>query len=155
MAVAKISSGHTYGQPTDARVIGGSGIGDKYSMMYGISAEEAYTKLMDEARSNMTMSSNLGGQGGYNTEEIGQNLDAFNSFITGQNDAQKEVISGSDFFKNQMSIAERRGATERTPAMSALGGGTMGAPLSGKMSAIGSPTGVADAAKFKAKGGGK
>ena len=141
------------GTQLHSRVIGGSNMPDAFSMQYGMSADEAYDKLIESA--NMKM--NLGSQtGGVDTSELENSLKALNTFIEGHNESQQELISGSDFFKSQMAIAERQGATKRNPAASALGGGTMSdAPLSQRTSAIGTPKGVGLTSRFKAQGGGK
>ena len=156
MARIKIGSGRRYGSEAssnmDYRVIGGSNMPDSYSMKYGMSADEAYDKLISEA--NMKMDLGAGGTG-LDRAKLEEDLQAINTFIDGHNASQADMISGSDFFKSQMDIAKRQGATERRPAMAALGGGTMapdGAPLA-STSAIGSPPGVQQAARAKAKGG--
>ena len=143
-----------YGEPTKlhSRVIGGSNMPDSFSMKYGMSADEAYNKLIESA--NMKM--NLGGDSSsLDPSQLEESLKSLNTFIEGHNREQQELISGSDFFKTQMAIAERQGATARTPAASALGGGTMStAPLGEQTSAIGVPKGVGMAQRNKAKAGG-
>lgn len=138
--------------PMDSRIIGGSDMPDSFTMKYGMSADEAYAKLMENATGgDMTLGAN--GGTGLDMGQVEQDLNAFNAFIEGHNNSQQELISGSDFFKSQMAIAERMGATARNPAASALGGGTMAAEETvDTTSAIGSPLGVKQASKYKAGG---
>lgn len=154
--MATLNLGHTprrYGSsPTlNSRVIGGSNMPDSFSMKYGMSADEAYSKLMENANMKMDLGGNTAG---VDTAELEASLNSLNTFIEGHNQSQQDLISGSDFFKSQMAIAERKGATARTPAAAALGGGTMStAPLSATTSAINPPKGIAISEKYKAKGG--
>lgn len=152
MATVKIGSSTGVNAPLNSKVIAGSGsMPDAFSMMYGMSMDDAYNKLMEGA----TMQMDLGGNG-IDTGSIEDSLNTINSIIDQHNSSQAELISGSDFFKSQMAIAERQGATKRTPAAAALGGGTMSTEdLSSKTSAIKSPIGVQQAAKSKAQAGGK
>lgn len=150
MATVKIGATNT-GQKFDNKVLGGWNTSqDAFSLQYGITAEEAYTKLMDEANMKMDLGSN--GTTDVDFQAIQDKLTSFNTFLDESNASQQELISGSDFFKNQMAIAERKGATARTPAASALGGGTMSTEdIAGQTAAIKSPLGMNVSNSYKAK----
>jgi len=143
-------------QKFDSKVIGGFNTSqDSFSMMYGMTAEEAYQKLMGEA--NMKMNLGADGSGnGVDVTGVEDSLNSINNYFDEANASQQELISGSDFFKTQMEIAERQGATQRTPAASALGGGTMSTQdIASQTSAIKSPLGVSGSQQYKAGQGGK
>lgn len=150
MATIKIGATDT-GKKFDSKVIGGWNTSqDAFSLQYGMTAEEAYTKLMDQANMKMDLGGN--GTSDVDFQAVQDKMTAFNSFLEESNASQQEVISGSDFFKSQMAIAERQGATARTPAASALGGGTMSTEdIAGQTAAIKSPLGMNVSNSYKAK----
>jgi len=148
MATVKIGATDT-GKKFDSKVIGGWNTSqDAFSLEYGMTAEEAYTKLMEQANMKMDLG---GGTTDVDFQAVQDKMTAFNSFLEESNASQQELISGSDFFKNQMAIAERQGATARTPAASALGGGTMSTEdIAGQTAAIKSPLGMNVSNSYKA-----
>lgn len=143
------------GAPLSSKIIGGnasSPMKSNFEMQYGMTPEDAYDKLMGKANLNM----NLGSNSGFDTNGFEDSLNNLNNIITEHNQSQADLLSGSDYFKEQMSIAERKGATSRTPAASALGGGTMStAPLSSQTATLGKPMGAIDIQRNKANTGGK
>ena len=155
MATRTTIGAHQYGGTPDYRVIGGDAAGmDYYTKTYGMSAEEAYAKLMEQA---MPADMNLGGSyGGLDMNQVESDLGAFNTFIEGHNASQEALISGSDFFKSSMATAERMGATRRNPAAAALGGGTMSvAPLDQAKAGLDTPKAITEGSKYKSPQGGK
>lgn len=150
MANVKIGATNT-GQKFDSKVIGGWNTSqDAFSLQYGMTAEEAYGKLMETANMKMDLG-NDSGSTDLGLESIQDQLTSFNSFLEDSNKSQQDLISGSDFFKTQMDLAERKGATTRTPAASALGGGTMSTQdIGGMTAAIKSPLAMSGAEAYKA-----